>query len=108
MAADNPNGHFMRDQYLELLWTAQKIEDHRLVDLILRRFKAMAIEMTLAPVSACEVIPFPGMVACTNVPCAGCDAIRPLWPRRPLRHVLAILFGYCSVVLFFGFFGLSA
>ena len=30
-----------RDQYLELLWTAQKVEDRRLTELILRRLKDM-------------------------------------------------------------------
>ena len=107
MDATNLEGHFLHDQYLELLWKAQKVEDHRLAELILRRLKGVAMEMTVAPVSACEVIPFPGMSICTNVPYPEPEPVRLLWPQQPLRHLLSMLLGYCTVVLFFGFFGLS-
>jgi hypothetical protein len=58
----HPDYHFMRDQYLELLWTAQRIEDRRLTELILKRLKDTALEMTVTPVPACEIIPFPGII----------------------------------------------
>ena len=104
MGIDNPNDHFMRDQYLDMLWKAQRIEDHRLAELILKRLKGVAIEMTVAPVAACEVIPFPGSVGCTKVLCGGSELAYSLWPRRPLRHLLSFMTGYCVVVLFFRFF----
>ncbi len=36
MGDSNPDDHCMRDQYLKLLWAAQKVEDCRLAELILR------------------------------------------------------------------------
>lgn len=108
MDADNLEGHFLHDQYLELLWKAQKIEDHRLAELILRRLKGMAMEIAVAPVSACEVIPFPGMPFRTNIQHPELEPVRLLWPRQPLRHLLSMVLGYCGLVLFFGFFGLNA
>lgn len=100
--------HCMQDHYLELLWAAQKVEDRRLTELILRRLKDTALEMTVAPAPACEIIPFPSL----NVHTAGCDDgyddIRLLWPRQPLRHLLSMICGYCAVVFFFGLFGITA
>ncbi len=96
--------HFMRDQYLELLWAAQKVEDRRLTELVLQRLKDTAIEMTVAPAPACEVIPFPSIIVHTT----GCDDIRLLWPRQPLRHLLSMICGYTVVVIFFGLFGITA
>jgi hypothetical protein len=97
----------MRDQYLELLWAAQKVEDRRLTELILQRLKDTAIEMTVAPSPACEIIPFPCLIArpYRNEQ----DASNHLmWPREPLRHLISILCGYCIIVLFFGLFGINA
>ena len=100
--------HDMRDQYLELLWAAQKVEDCRLTEMILQRLKDMAIEMTVAPSPACEIIPFPSIIGC---PCGCSPHDTPnhlLWPRQPLCHLLSILCGYCIIVLFFAFFGVNA
>ena len=99
--------HAMRDQYLELLWTAQKVEDRRLTELILQRLKDTAIEMTVAPSPACEVIPFPCIYVHPAVPSDSEYCHQP-WPRQPLHHLVSILCGYCAVVLFFAFFGLTA
>ncbi|BBO71465.1 hypothetical protein DSCA_53950 [Desulfosarcina alkanivorans] len=107
MDPTHPDYHFMRDQYLELLWAAQRVEDRRLTELILRRLKDTALEMTVAPEPACEIIPFPSIIV-HPVGCAdGYDDVRLLWPRQPLRHLLSMVCGYCGVVLFFGFFGLT-
>ena len=100
------NYYCMRDQYLELLWAAQKVEDRRLTELILLRLKDMAIEMAVAPSPACEIIPFPSIIVQPLGACSESDLIHP-WPRQPLRHLLSIVCGYCAVVLFFGFFGLA-
>lgn len=100
--------HYMRDQYLELLWTAQKVEDRRLTELILRRLKDTAREMTVAPTPACEVIPFPCIVRHPSVPGYDIDVIHSLWPQQPLRHLLSFLCGYCGTVVFFAIFGISA
>jgi hypothetical protein len=99
---------FMRDQYLELLWAAQKMEDRRLMEMVLLRLKYMAIEMTVAPTPACEIIPFPGTIIQTATSPDFLEENRPLWPRQPLRHLVSILCGYCAVVVFFALFGLSA
>jgi len=102
-----PDYHFMRDQYLELLWAAQRVEDRRLTELVLNRLRETAKEMTVAPAPACEIIPFPSMI----VPHTGCadgpDDIRLIWPRQPLRHLLSMIGGYCAVVLFFALFGIA-
>lgn len=95
-----------RDQYLELLWAAQKVEDCRLTELILLRLKDMAIEMAVSPSPACEVIPFPSIIVQPLGPEPEPDYTHP-WPRQPLRHLLSIICGYCAVVLFFGLFGLA-
>ena len=94
-----------RDQYLELLWAAQKVEDRRLTELILLRLKDMAIEMAVSPTPACEVIPFPSIIVQPLGLDSETDPIHP-WPRQPLRHLLSFVCGYCAVVLFFGLFGL--
>ena len=108
MGDNNQDYHCMRDHYLELLWAAQKVEDCRLTELILRRLKDTALEMTVAPAPACEIIPFPSTIVYTS----GCadrhDDIRLIWPREPLRHLLSMICGYAVVVLFFGFFGITA
>lgn len=107
----NPNDqqyHDTRDQYLELLWAAQKVEDRRLTELILQRLKDTAIEMTVAPSPACEVIPFPCMIGHLSGHETQDAPGYPLWPRQPLQHVLSFLCGYCIIVLFFGFFGLNS
>jgi len=108
MSDNNQDYHCMRDHYLELLWAAQKVEDCRLTELILRRLKDTALEMTVAPAPACEIIPFPSTIVYTS----GCadrhDDIRLIWPREPLRHLLSMICGYAVVVLFFGFFGITA
>lgn len=96
----------MRDHYLELLWSAQKVEDRRLTELILQRLKDTAVEMTIAPVPACEIIPFPGIIVQPENPSERHDEIQLLWPRKPLHHLLSMACGYLVVVLFFGFFGL--
>ena len=105
---NNQDDHCMRDQYLELLWAAQKVEDRRLTELILQRLKDTALEMTVTPAPACEIIPFPNIIVHTS----GCedryDDIRLLWPRQPLRHLLSMICGYCGVVLFFAAFGINA
>ena len=107
MAPVNRDDYGTRDQYLELLWAAQKVEDRRLTELILQRLKDMAIEMAVSPTPACEGIPFPSIIA---HPLGGADPeaseVHP-WPRQPLRHLLSIVCGYCTVVLFFALFGLS-
>ena len=103
-----PDYHFMRDQYLESLWAAQRVEDRRLSELIVKRLRDTATEMTVASAPPCEIIPFPSI----NVPHAGCvdghDDIRLIWPRQPLRHLLSMIGGYCAVVLFFALFGIAA
>lgn len=104
----HPDYHFMRDQYLELLWTAQRVEDRRLTELILKRLKDTALEMTVTPVPACEIIPFPGIIVHSDGGADGYDDIRLLWPRQPLRHLLSMIGGYCAVVLFFGLFGIPS
>jgi hypothetical protein len=108
MSDNNQDYHCMRDHYLELLWAAQKVEDCRLTELILRRLKDTALEMTVAPAPACEIIPFPSTIVYTS----GCadrhDDMRLIWPREPLRHLLSMICGYAVVVLFFGFFGITA
>jgi hypothetical protein len=100
--------HEMRDQYLELLWTAQKVEDRRLTELILQRLKDTAIEMTVAPSPACEIIPFPCIIGHPYGNETQDVSGRLLWPRQPLRHLISILCGYWIVVLFFGLFGVTA
>jgi len=102
----NRGDYCMRDQYLELLWAAQKVEDRRLTELILLRLKDMAIEMAVSPSPACEIIPFPSIIVQPLGTCPEPDLIHP-WPRQPLRHLLSIICGYCAVVLFFGLFGLA-
>lgn len=107
---DHNDRHYndTRDQYLEMLWVAQRVEDRRLTELILQRLKDTAIEMTVAPAPACEIIPFPCIIGHPSGGCAT-DSSRPLlWPSQPLRHLISILCGYCGIVLFFGFFGLNA
>jgi hypothetical protein len=99
--------HDTRDQYLELLWAAQKVEDRRLTELILQRLKDTAIEMTVAPSPACEIIPFPCIIGHFSGTEVRIDTNPPLWPRQPLHHLLSILCGYSMVVLFFAFFGLN-
>lgn len=106
MNNDNQDYHCMRDQYLELLWTAQRVEDRRLTELILQRLKDTALEMTVAPAPACEIIPFPSIIIQPIGPNFDQDHLHP-WPRQPLRHLLSIVCGYCAVVLFFVFFGLA-
>lgn len=106
MAPVNRDYHGMRDQYLEILWTAQKVEDRRLTELILRRLKDMAYEMAISPAPACEIIPFPNIVAQPLGPASEDDLAHP-WPKQPLRHLLSFACGYFVVVLFFGLFGLS-
>lgn len=108
MSDNNQEYHCMRDHYLELLWAAQKVEDCRLTELILRRLKDTAMEMTVAPAPACEVIPFPSTIVFTSDCTDGHDDIRLIWPREPLHHLLSMICGYSAVVLFFGFFGLTA
>jgi hypothetical protein len=103
----NQDYHGTRDQYLELLWAAQKVEDRRLTELILARLKDMAIEMAINPTPACEIIPFPSIIVQPIGPSDEQDHGHP-WPREPLRHLLSIVCCYCAVVLFFGFFGISS
>ena len=105
MDPTNQDYNGTRDQYLELLWAAQKVEDRRLTELILLRLKDMAIEMAVSPTPACEIIPFPSIIVQPLGPDAEPDHIHP-WPRQPLRHLVSIICGYCMVVLFFGLFGL--
>ena len=95
-----------RDQYLELLWTAQKVEDRRLTELVLLRLKDMAIEMAVSPTPACEIIPFPSIIVQPLGSDSEPEPIHP-WPRQPLPHLLSFLCGYWVVVLFFGLFGLA-
>ena len=108
MDDNNRDYHCMRDHYLELLWAAQKVEDRRLTELILRRLTDTALEMTVAPASTCEIIPFPSTIVCATGCADGYDEIRLIWPRQPLRHLLSITCGYAAVVVFFGVFGLTA
>ena len=96
----------MRDQYLELLWAAQKVEDRRLTELILQRLKDMALEMTVHPTPACEIIPFPSIIVQPIGTTIEREPAHP-WPRQPLRHLLSFICGYCAVVLFFALFGLT-
>ncbi len=105
MDHNNQDYHGMRDQYLELLWVAQKVEDRRLTELILLRLKDMAIEMAVSPSPACEIIPFPSIIVQPLGSISEQDHVHP-WPRQPLRHLVSILCGYCMAVLFFGLFGL--
>ena len=98
----------MRDHYLELLWAAQKVEDRRLTELVLRRLKDTALELTAAPAQACEIIPFPSIIVHSNACADGFDDIRLIWPRQPLRHLLSMICGYWAAVLFFGIFGIPA
>jgi hypothetical protein len=97
-----------RDQYLELLWAAQRVEDRRLTELILQRLKDTAIEMTVAPAPVCEIIPFPCIIIHPNGTEMVSDITHPLWPRQPLHHLLSILCGYFIIVIFFALFGLNA
>jgi hypothetical protein len=108
MGDNNQDYHCMRDHYLELLWAAQKVEDCRLTELILRRLKDTALEMTVAPAPACEIIPFPSTIVYSSGFVEGHDDIRLIWPREPLRHLLSMICGYAAVVIFFGFFGITA
>lgn len=108
MNDDNRQYHPNRDQYLELLWAAQKMEDRRLTELILQRLKDAAMEMTVAPRPACEIIPFPCIIGYPSVPSLEAETFRPLWPRQPLHHLLSILCGYFVIVLFFAIFGIPA
>lgn len=104
----NQDYNCMRDQYLELLWAAQKVEDRRLTELILLRLKDMAVEMAIAPSPACEIIPFPSIIVQPSGfhgSVSEQDCSHP-WPRQPLRHLLSIVCGYCAVVLFFAMFGI--
>lgn len=98
----------IRDQYLELLWAAQKVEDLRLTELILQRLKDTALVMTVIPAPACEVIPFPNIIVHTSGCANRYNDIRLLWPRQPLRHLLSMIYGYCGVVLFYATFGINA
>jgi hypothetical protein len=104
--SSNQDYHGVRDQYLELLWTAQKVEDRRLTELILLRLKDMAIEMAVSPTPACEIIPFPSIIV-QPMGSGGESYHTHPWPRQPLRHLLSVVCGYCAVVLFFGLFGLT-
>lgn len=108
MGDNDQDYHCMRDHYLELLWAAQKVEDCRLTELILRRLKDTAIEMTVAPAPVCKVIPFPSTIVYTSKCADGHEDNRLIWPREPLRHLLSMVCGYAAVVLFFGFFGITA
>ena len=99
---------FMRDQYLELLWAAQRVEDRRLTEMILGRLKAIAYEMTVAPAPACEVIPFPSLIVHASRTSQLGEYIDPLWPRQPLHHLMSMLCGYCGSVFFFALYGLGA
>lgn len=103
MNEKNQDYYCMRDLYLELLWAAQKVEDQRLTELILRRLKDTAMDLAPAPASTCDVIPFPGLF----IQHAGHEVVRMLWPKRPLRHMLSMIGGYLAVVLFFAFFGIA-
>lgn len=102
----NQDYPYMRDQYLDLLWAAQKVEDRRLTELILQRLKDTAMEMTVAPAPACEIIPFPSIIVHPAGCSHGLDPVHP-WPQQPLRHLLSIVCGYCAVVLFFAVFGIT-
>lgn len=108
MDSNNQDYHCMRDHYLELLWAAQKVEDRRLTELVLRRLKDTALEMTAAPAPACEIIPFPCTIVYTPGYADQDDDIGLIWPRQPLRHLLSMICGYTAVVLFFGLFGRTA
>lgn len=103
MNEKNQDYYCIRDLYLELLWAAQKVEDRRLTELILRRLKDTAMDLAPPPASTCDVLPFPGLF----IHHAGHEAIRMLWPQRPLRHMLSMLCGYLAVILFFAFFGIN-
>jgi hypothetical protein len=80
----HPDYHFMRDQYLELLWAAQRVEDRRLTELDPQASQGHGpMEMTVAPAPACEIIPFPGIIvhSCRRAPmgmttsgCSGPDS----------------------------------
>ena len=97
----------MRDQYLELLWAAQKVADRRLTELILQRLKDTAYEMTVMPTPACEIIPFPSIIVPPMSSSVETDPVHP-WPRQPLRHLLSFVLGYFVIIVFFGVFGISS
>lgn len=89
------------DLYLEMLYTAQKVEDKKLMAIIRRRLKEQAHKMMI-PESDCEVIVFPLGMNTTLVP----DE-KQLWPRNPLRHLLAVFFSYCSFITLISLIGLA-
>ena len=90
------------DLYLEMLYTAQKVEDQKLMAIIRRRLKDQAHKMMI-PESGCEVIVFPlGMNTTLVMP-----EEKQLWPQKPFRHLMAIFISYCGFITLISLIGLG-
>jgi len=91
------------DIYLQILWTAQKMEDQKLVCIIKERLKAETNALLYTTEGECQVLPFPCSFATpTPIPLRE-ETIA--WPRQPLLQTLSIFGCYCSFVLLFFLIG---
>ena len=73
------------DLYLQILWSAQKIEDRKLIAMIKDRLTHQALPIGEESLP-CEVIPFPGAY---RPPLTG-DSGPQLWPSRPQFQVCSL------------------
>ena len=81
------------DIYLQILWSAQKIEDRKLILMIMDRLTNQALPIGEQSLP-CEVIPFPGAY---TPPLAPEDSLQ-LWPSRPQFQALLLFAGYWSMI----------
>lgn len=91
------------DLYQQMLWTARRMEDQKLVELILKRLKT-GTESVVTTAAGCQVIAFPA--SCVHPRCISAAGDAQNWPRQPLLQTASILVGYGSLIaasLIFGF-----
>ena len=81
------------DLYRQILWSAQKIEDRKLIAMIKERLTNQALPLGEESLP-CEVIPFPGVYH----PRPASESGPQLWPSRPQFQALLLFAGYWSVI----------
>jgi hypothetical protein len=92
------------DLYQQMLWTAKKVEDQKLVELIMKRLINGA-ESFFVTDAGCKVIPFPNPYVQFNR--VSFDSEARVWPRQPLLQTLSLVGCYGLAIVASIVFGLS-
>ncbi|MDM8525634.1 hypothetical protein QUF80_19870 [Desulfococcaceae bacterium HSG8] len=84
-----------RDIYLEILREAQKVEDRKLIKMVIQRMKDTQMPLYVAETGS-NIIPFPIPFVLPIQPIE--ELPRQIWPKNTLAHLVAMLTGYLLLI----------